>query len=236
MSVVLLAVACLVGAGCADTKPVVQEGPPPPVKVNVTAPQEGTFKDAEGVRRVAVCLAWERQPNARIIGRGFSDGGLVVEMELAQPLDEVVQLTVASAFKELGFNVALAPAMHLERAAEVRTHLERHQSDYIITIVINEFLISTSPIPDAPTFGKVNLELQLFGPKGYMVAPVMVVINTGWKLSGEKPGHDELRRCVEDVLKEITRKVTTDVNMLNSLGLTLPAAAAASLPPAGSEQ
>ena len=227
MGVVLLAVAWSVGAGCAEKKPVVQEGPPPPVKVDVTVPQEGTFKDVEGVRRVAVCLPWERQPNARIIGRGFSDGGVVVDMELAKPLDEVVQLTVASAFKELGFNVTLAPALRLERAAEVRTHLERHQSDYILVITIHEFLISTSPIPDAPTFGKVSMELQLFGPKGYLVAPVMMVVNTGWKLSGEKPGHDELRHCVEDVLKEITRKVTTDVNLLNSLGLTLPAAAAA---------
>ena len=226
MGIVMLAVACLVGAGCADKELVGQEGPPPPAKVDVTVRQEGLFKDTEGVRRVAVCLAWERQSNARIIGRGFSDGGLVVDMELAQPLDEMVQLTAASAFKELGFNVTLAPSLNLERSAEVRTHLERHQSDYILTIVIHEFLISTSPIPDAPTFGKVSLELQLFGPKGYLVTPIMVTVNTGWKLSGEKPGRDELRHCVEDVLKEITRKITTDVNMLNSMGLTLPAAAA----------
>lgn len=222
----LLSCVCLTCAGCAEKKVVTEELPPPPPKVEVTVPEEATFKDVEGVRRVAVSLPLERQPNGRLIGRGFSDRGVVVELELARPLDEVVQFTVASAFKELGFNVTLAPPLELERSAEVRTHLERHQADYMVTVVINELLISAAPVPNAPTFARVNLELQVFGSGGGLLTPVVVTVNTGRKLDSTKPGPEDMRRCVEDLLREIKRRITTDVNLLNTLGLQLPAAAA----------
>ena len=229
---ILAALVCVVGLGCQQSKPVEKPLPPPPPKVDVTLPDGNLGKDEEGVRRIAVSLPWERQSNGRVVGKGFSSQGMPANLELSRALDEVVQVTVESAFKELGFNVTATGGFDPTSSEKVRTELERLKADYLVVPTINEFLVSTMTVPDAPAFGTVSMEVQVFGPRGGLMTVVMVSVRTAWQLQGEKPGPEQLRPCVEALLKEIRRQIVNDPVLLKDLGLELPAAAA-TMAPAG---
>lgn len=228
----VLVVMWVLGAGCAQSKPKeVPPPPPPPPKVEVTIPGGSLTKDFEGVRRVAVSLCWESQANGRMVGKGFTWDGRVVDLELARPLDEVVQRDVASAFKELGFNVALVGGgVKPESSAVVKTAIEGAKADYLVIPTISAFEVSTSPMTDAPTFGTATVVVELYGPGGGLITPVMVMVNTAWTLKGDKAGPEQLRTCVEDMLKEIRKKIMNDPGLQKSLGLELPTTPASPTP------
>lgn len=220
---VLMVIGWVAGTGCVQQKPKDVPPPPPPApKITVTAPNGNLTKDYEGVRRVAVSITLEEQPNGRKIGKGFTSVAGVVDLELAQALDEVVRQTVASAFKELGFNVAQVAPVIPDTPATVRTAVEAAKADYLAVPTINTFEINTTPTANAPAFGTVVMDVQLFGPRGGLVVAIPVSISTAWTLKGEKPGPEQMRTCVEEVLKQIKQKIMTDPNLLKSLGLELP--------------
>ena len=210
-------VVSVLGMGCAPQQPK-EMPPPPPPKVAVTVPDGDISKDEEGVRRVAVSLTLEAQANGRKVGRGFSSGGREVELELVQPLDEVVSQTVASAFKEMGFNVRLAGPVEPESSA-VRTEVERAKADYMAVPTIGTFEVSTTPTENAPAFGRVRMLVQVYGAEGDALVNVPVTVNRGWTLKGGKPGEEQLRVCVEEMLKEIKGQIVSNAGVRSVLGL-----------------
>jgi len=219
----------LVMVGCAPQKPKeLPPPPPPPPKVEVTLPDMTKAKDVEGVRRVAVSVTLEQQENGPRIGRGFSSAAGIVDLELARPLDEVLQIQVASAFKDLGLNVALAGVVRPTSGAVVRQEEARLHADYLAIPRLVVFLVSTGSGPNASSFGTAVMVVQVFGPGGGLVSEVPVRVSKAWTLKPANPGVVELRACVEEMLQEIKQKIVEDPALLEVLGLTKPEAAAPS--------
>lgn len=220
VGIALLTVVGMLLCGCQGQEASQPTEPVGPVttSVPVTPPGEKTFQDVEGVRRVAVALPWESQPNGRKVGQDFVNAaGQAVLVETSPALDEVVQHTVASAFKQLGFNVTLAPAIAMTGETDLGTELERYQSDYLTVVKIGQFLFQAGTAPGTPVFGGATMQVEVYNKDG-LVTVIPVQVTGGWQTTG-RATTDDFRKDAEALLEQVRQQMVANAVLRQAMGL-----------------